>query len=39
MLANVDGNSTVNVDFSAPVLMGAYMHSELSQGSNLGLEI
>jgi serine/threonine protein kinase len=42
MLANVEGNSTVNVDFSAeigPVYMGLSMHQDDSVGSNIGLEI
>lgn len=42
MLANVEGNSTVNVDFSAeigPVYMGLSMHQDDSIGSNIGLEI
>jgi serine/threonine protein kinase len=39
MLASVEGNSTVNVDFSAPVLMGKNMFSPETEGSNIGLEI
>jgi serine/threonine protein kinase len=42
MLANVEGNSTVNVDFSAeigPVYMGLSLHQHDSVGSNIGLEI
>ena len=43
MLANVEGNSTVNVDFTTPVVMGEVMgmpmfHSD-GNGSNVGLEI
>lgn len=41
MLATVEGNSTVNVDFSAPVLMGTYLMSPEMEGSSstIGLEI
>lgn len=41
MLANVEGNSTLNVDFTTPVALGAYMdYEDLSAGgSDVGLEI
>ena len=40
MLANVEGNSTVNVDFSAPVSAESFhFYPELNLGSNVGLEI
>lgn len=44
MLANVEGNATVNVDFSATLAMGAWIHPDgpLSlddDNSNIGLEI
>jgi serine/threonine protein kinase len=39
MLASVKGNSTVNVDFSAPVLMGAHLFSQETEASSIGLEI
>lgn len=39
MLANVEGNSTVNVDFTTPVSMDELMYPDLSQGSDIGLQI
>jgi hypothetical protein len=44
MLANVEGNSTVNVDFSTPVagqtsFLEPYMLPDDSMHSNVGLEI
>jgi serine/threonine protein kinase len=45
MLANVEGNATVNVDFSATLAMGAWIHpedhhpSDDDDDSNIGLEI
>lgn len=39
MLANVEGNSTVNVDFTTPVSMNELMFPDLSQGSDIGLQI
>lgn len=44
MLANVEGNSTVNVDFSTPVASSSYfpqafLSPDESYHSNLGLEI
>jgi serine/threonine protein kinase len=41
MLANVEGNSTVNVDSTAPVVLGAYMAypDPSTGGSDIGLEI
>jgi serine/threonine protein kinase len=45
MLANVEGNATVNVDFSATLAMGAWIHPddhntlEDDDNSNIGLEI
>jgi hypothetical protein len=39
MLANVEGNSSVNVDFTTPVSRWHGIQQELSLGSDVGLEI
>lgn len=41
MLTNVDGNSNVNVDFSTPLVMGAFITSDgdHNEQNNVGLEI
>jgi hypothetical protein len=40
MLANVEGNSAINVDFSTPVSVGpsSFQDMNMSLGSNVGLE-